>query len=127
YFHTTLPGYLLPAAFVPLRTLPMTSSLKVHRRRLQRMGANLPGAALLNIATVPEPEAIRVPEIKPLPLTQVEEKMREIWARLLDIDPNTITGRLSFFSLGGDAHLVSSLIIACRKEGLVIPLGAILQ
>lgn len=127
HFHTTLPAYMLPAAFVPLRSFPMTSSLKVHRRRLQRTAGELTEAALLNIATVPDPEAMKMPDIKPLPLTQVEEKMRGIWARLLDIDPNTITGTQSFFRIGGDAHLVPSLIIACRKEGLVIPLGAVLQ
>lgn len=127
HFHTILPSYMLPAAFVPLKTFPMTSSLKIHRRKLQKMAGSLTESALLDIATVADPQSIKTPNIKPLPLTQVEEQMRGIWARLLNIDPKTITGTQSFFRLGGDAHLVGNLIIACRKEGLVIPLSAVLQ
>ena len=129
HFQTALPPYMLPQAFVPLRHLPMTSSLKIHRRKLQKMAGRLSESALLDIATVADPkaEAMRTVNIKPLPLTEVEERMRGIWAQLLGVDELCITGTQSFFRLGGDAHLVANLVIACRREGLVIPLGAVLQ
>ena len=127
HFHTALPSYMLPAAFVPIRAFPMTSSMKIHRRRLQKMAAGLTEAMLTDITTVPDPDSIMTPNIKPLPLTQVEEKMRGIWARVLSLDPQTITGTQSFLRLGGDAHLVAKLVIECKKEGLCISLAAVLQ
>ncbi|SPO05357.1 related to peptide synthetase [Cephalotrichum gorgonifer] len=127
YFQTVLPSYMLPRAFVPVRTLPMTSSLKIHRRKLQKLAGNLTKSDLLSLSTVADPEGITTPDIKPLPLTQVEERMRDIWASLLHLDPATISATQSFFRLGGDTHLVSKLIIACRKAGLLVPLAAVLR
>ena len=127
FFHTMLPSYMLPVAFIPLRILPLTSSLKVHRRKLLKMTRNLSKSALLGVATVAGPEVTRTPNIKPLPLTHVEGRMRRIWGRLLKVDPKTITGTQSFLRLGGDAHLVDNLVFECRKEGLAVPPSAILQ
>lgn len=127
YIQTILPLYMLPAAFVPLKSFPMTSSLKVHRRKLQKMAGSLTEAELRNIATVPDPEAVTTPHIKPLPLTQVEERMRAIWAPLLAVEKTSITGTQSFLRLGGNTHLASKLVVACRQAGLPVPIGAVLQ
>ena len=127
YLQTALPSYMLPSAFVPLGSFPITSSLKVHRRRLQKMAGSLTETELLNIATVPDPDAVSTPHIKPLPLTQVEERMRALWAPLLGVEATSITGTHSFLRLGGSTHLAAKLIVACRKEGLAVPIGAVLQ
>lgn len=127
YLQTVLPSHMLPAAFVPLKLFPVTSSLKVHRRKLQKMAGSLTESELLSIATVPDPDAVTTPHIKPLPLTQVEERMRAIWAPLLNLDPFSIAGTQSFLRLGGNTHLAAKLIVACRREGLPVPIGAVLQ
>ena len=126
-FHTMLPTYMLPVAFIPLRSLPLTSSLKAHRRKLLKMVRNLSMSALLGLATVARPEVTATPNIKPFPLTHVEERMRYIWGRLLSVDPDNITGNQSFFVLGGSAHLVKNLVVECRKEGLAVPLSAVFE
>lgn len=127
YLQTVLPSYMLPAAFVPLKLFPVTSSLKVHRRKLQKMASSLTESELLAIATVPHPDAVTTPHIKPLPLTQVEKRMRALWAPLLNLDAPSIAGTQSFLRLGGNTHLAAKLIVACRREGLPIPIGAVLQ
>ncbi|PKS13116.1 hypothetical protein jhhlp_000458 [Lomentospora prolificans] len=127
YMNTNLPSYMMPPAVVPIRTFPMTPSLKIHRRKLQKMASGLTEAELVGIASSDDAEGVQTIQIKPLPLTQVEERMRAIWADLLQIDPMAISGTQSFLRLGGDMHLVAKAVVACRKEGLVIRLGDILS
>ena len=125
--HPALPPHMAPTVFVPVRRLPMTSSLKVNRRKLQKLASNLDLAQLGQLASVPSPDDINTPGIKPLPLTQVEERMRDIWARLLEIEPRSISATQSFLRLGGDNYLVARLVVACRKEGLIISVADVLE
>lgn len=124
---TMLPSYMLPVTFIPLRAVPLTSSLKVHRQKLLKMARNLSISSLLNLSVIIRPTVIRTPTVKPLPIAHVEKEMRRIWGRLLNIDPSTITGTQSFFRLEGSAHLVGDLVVECQKEGLALPVRAVFE
>ncbi len=87
-----LPAYMVPAAFVFLDTLPLTPGRKVDRRAL------------------PAPEGAR-PELEKAyvaPRTLSEERLAEIWARLLGVDRVGIYD--NFFELGGHSMLATQLV-----------------
>ncbi|KAK8086111.1 hypothetical protein PG994_001085 [Apiospora phragmitis] len=88
----TLPGYMIPSTFIPVRKIPLTSSLEVNRVDLQRLIAGLSKTQLL---TRPR-----------------------LWASILDIDESAITAEDGFLRLGGNNDLAHELVIACRQHGI---------
>ncbi|KAF4977658.1 hypothetical protein FZEAL_5848 [Fusarium zealandicum] len=124
-----LPGHCIPSLFIPVKELPLSTSLKVNRRKLQRTVAGFSYAELAAMSTVPNPAEIQRVALaqKPLPLTRPEEAMRAVWAGVLGIPPSDIKGSTSFFSVGGNKFLATELVIACRKVGLYIPILDILR
>lgn len=119
----------IPSVFVPLREIPLSTSLKVNRRKLQRMAAELTYAQLVDLSTVPNPAETQrvILSLKPLPLTHPEEVMQVMWARVLGISPSDIRGSSTFFSVGGDRFLAAELVIECRKASIRLSLTDIFK
>ncbi|HEX4961846.1 MAG TPA: amino acid adenylation domain-containing protein [Thermoanaerobaculia bacterium] len=92
-----LPEYMLPADFVLLERLPLTSNGKVDRRAL------------------PEPavEPHRGKEGEDAPRTPLEETLASIWADLLGRERVGI--RDNFFDLGGHSLLTTQLSSRIRQ------------
>ncbi|KAM6532540.1 hypothetical protein FSOLCH5_001964 [Fusarium solani] len=124
-----IPRHCIPSIFIPVKELPVSTSLKVNRRKLQRIVSQVSGQELLAMSTVPNPTEIQrlVLAQKPLPLTRPEQVMRSIWAGVLRIPPGEIKGSDSFFSVGGNKLLATEVVIACRKYGLHVSLLDILN
>jgi len=96
FLQEKLPEYMMPSAFVFLEALPLTPSGKVNRRIL------------------PAPEGTRQ-ELETTfvaPRTPVEEKLAEIWTKILGIDRVGIYDR--FFDLGGHSLKVTQLMFKVR-------------
>ncbi|KAM0425609.1 hypothetical protein ACHAPT_009141 [Fusarium lateritium] len=121
--------HCVPSIFIPVKELPVSTSLKVNRRKLQRIVSQLLYRDLAAMSTVPNPAEIQrlVLAQKPLPLTRPEQVMRSIWAGVLRIPPADIKGSNSFFSAGGNKLLATEVVIACRKYGLHVSLLDILN
>jgi hypothetical protein len=128
-YTTFLPQQCIPSVFIPIKAFPISTSLKVNRKKLQRMAAELTYSELCDIANVPNPQEIQrmVPGQKSLLLTRPEEEMRAIWARVLNISPSEIESTSSFFSAGGNRFLAADLIVACRRAGIKVPLKDIFK
>ncbi|KAG6979717.1 Nonribosomal peptide synthetase fmqA [Fusarium oxysporum f. sp. conglutinans] len=126
---TILPEHCIPTVFIPVQAFPLSTSLKVSRKKLQRMAAELTYIELLGMADVPNPQEIKhvILAQKPLPLTGPEEEMRAIWSHVLSISPSGIGSTSSFFSAGGNKFLAADLIIACREAGIKVSLTDILK
>ncbi|KAL2801503.1 hypothetical protein BJX63DRAFT_438800, partial [Aspergillus granulosus] len=89
--HQLLPAYMVPTLFLPLATVPLTATGKIDRRRLRECGASLSPAAI---------KAYSSPEIaKRMPTTAAECLLQRLWARVLNISPDTIGADDSFFRL----------------------------
>jgi len=94
-----LPAWLIPARWVWLDRLPLTSSGKVNRRALPApMGEVLTNAP----ASVEEPT------------TKTEQRLAQVWARVLG---RPAVGRHEdFFALGGHSLLALRLVAAIQAE-----------
>nr|ADU56041.1 hypothetical protein CA37-18 [uncultured organism CA37] len=92
-----LPEHLVPAAFVPLDTMPLTPNGKVDHRALQA-----PDFAGMSSGRDPR--------------TAMEAKLCELFAEVLGLDQ--VGADDSFFELGGDSITSMQLSTRARREGL---------
>ncbi|HEX6717995.1 MAG TPA: amino acid adenylation domain-containing protein, partial [Pyrinomonadaceae bacterium] len=95
-----LPDYMIPAAFVWLERLPLTTNGKVDRRSL------------------PEPTPAR-PDLTTAfaaPTTPTEIILADIWAQVLGLDQVGIYD--NFFELGGDSILTIQIVARANQAGL---------
>jgi amino acid adenylation domain-containing protein len=91
-----LPDYMVPAVFVFLKALPLTTNGKVDRRAL------------------PSPNHAR-PDLKIdflAPRTEKENALAHIWSEVLEVDQVGVLD--NFFELGGDS--IRSITILSRAE-----------
>ena len=94
-----LPSHMVPAAFVVLERLPLTSSGKLDRRALPHPG--------LGDYAIQEYEA---------PQNEIEEILAGIWQQLLRVD--RVGRQDNFFALGGHSLLMMQLKDGLGRVGL---------
>ncbi|HEX7334998.1 MAG TPA: amino acid adenylation domain-containing protein [Pyrinomonadaceae bacterium] len=105
YLHGRLPDYMVPATFVWLDAVPMTTNGKVDRKALSSME---PGT---------DPT---------LPRDVLELELTRIWEEVLESGP--ISPKDNFFELGGHSLLAVQLIDKVeRLVGLQIPLSSLFE
>ncbi len=89
-----LPGYMVPAAFVELKELPLTVNGKLDRRAL------------------PAPDYTTTAQAYVAPAGPVEEMLATLYAHILGTDQISATD--SFFDLGGDSLSAMRLVAAAN-------------
>jgi hybrid polyketide synthase/nonribosomal peptide synthetase FtdB len=97
FLSKTLPNYMVPAHFVQLEKIPLTTSGKVDRKAL------------------PEP-GIKAKEAHIAPGNDVEEKLAGIWAEILGIEKDIISMDSNFFALGGHSLKATIMVQKIHKE-----------
>jgi len=91
HLRKSLPEYMIPSAFVPMESLPVTSNGKIDRGAL------------------PKPNGIALPEDEYVaPRGLVEERLAELIAPLLRVD--RVGSNDNFFLLGGHSLLGTQLL-----------------
>src|SRR5262249_46964270 len=90
-----LPGYMVPAQFVVLDSLPVTRNGKLHRRAPPVPGATPAGRAVA-------------------PRTPTEQRLRDLWSDLLGVP--AIGAGDSFFHLGGHSLTAVRLVSRVRQR-----------
>ncbi|KAI1471778.1 uncharacterized protein F4812DRAFT_192016 [Daldinia caldariorum] len=123
----TLPRYMVPSAYIPVKRMPLTPTLDVNRVELQRMIAGSSRKQLLGLAEVSNPQGLQNISFKPLPLTEVEHRMRAIWGQVLGIEERSITASDGFLTLGGDTVFAYELIRECKQRGIDLSIIDILR
>src|SRR5262249_39788016 len=104
-----LPDYMVPAAYVPLETLPLTENGKVDRESLPPPG-----------------ESARTASEHEPPRNPTEELIAAIWADVLLLDRVGVFE--DFFSLGGHSLLATQLASRLRGTfGVDVPLRALFE
>ncbi len=97
-----LPDYMVPAAFMHMQSLPLTSNGKVDR------------------VALPAPDMSRIgrKDNYVAPRTLAEQSLARIWGEVLGIDAPGVND--NFFELGGDSILSIQVISRARQAGLAI-------
>lgn len=102
HMKASLPDYMVPAAFMPMDALPLTSNGKVDR------------------VALPAPDVSRASrkDTYVSPRTQAEQTLARIWSEVLGVEaPGAYD---NFFELGGDSILSIQVISRARQAGLSI-------
>ncbi|MBD2535166.1 amino acid adenylation domain-containing protein, partial [Nostoc flagelliforme FACHB-838] len=100
FLQAQLPEYMVPATFIYLKALPLTSNGKVDRRAL------------------PAPDTARplLEEAYVAPRNPVEERLTAIWTEVLGLKQVGIYD--NFFELGGDSILSIQIIARANQSGI---------
>lgn len=105
----SVPDYMIPAVFVFLKSLPLTTNGKVDRRAL------------------PHPEGLRPDLQTPYapPRNPVEQGLAAIWSEVLELDRVGVDD--NFFELGGDSIRSISILSRAQQQGWRLSLEQIFQ
>lgn len=114
-----LASYMVPSLFFPVSRMPLTSSGKLNRRRLQAMVHSLAEVAEYRLGTTAR--SGRTPE------TRMEKMLQELWASVLNVPADSIGADDSFFRHGGDSVGSLRLVAAARKKGVMLTFASIFQ
>ncbi|MEP6515214.1 amino acid adenylation domain-containing protein [Microcoleus vaginatus] len=100
FLATKLPDYMVPWAFVTLKSLPLTPNGKIDRRSL------------------PEPDSARAKLEGTFaePRTPAEETIAQIWGQMLEVEKVGIYD--NFFELGGDSISSIRIVAKINQSGL---------
>ncbi|RKH77400.1 amino acid adenylation domain-containing protein, partial [Corallococcus sp. AB045] len=105
-----LPEYMVPAAFVSMETLPLTSNGKVDRKALP----------------APDASVLRASHVYEAPATPLEEKLAALWSEVLRVP--TVGRTDNFFELGGHSLLATQLVARVRAAfDVELPLRALFE
>ncbi|KAL6229778.1 hypothetical protein BDW75DRAFT_245422 [Aspergillus navahoensis] len=115
-----LPQYMVPSIFIPVRRLPLNASGKLERRTLRDWFTGL-DANDLGQYYLSSPTESRVPE------TVQERRLQALWAKVLNVPPNTIHVEDHFFRMGGDSVLSMKLTADAREEGISMTVADIFR
>ena len=118
-----LPGYMIPSVcFIIQPRLPITATDKVDRKQLRKIGASYSAQQLANLRSH-EGQGGR----KRKPSTDAEHKLHQLWATVLNLEPDSIGVDDNFFRLGGDSITAMQISYKARSNQLAISTSDILQ
>lgn len=106
-----LPIYMVPAAYLPLHTMPLLVSAKTDRKRLRELGSAMSRRDISAFAAAVVP--------RKAPSTEMEKQLARLWAEVLGPDVD-IGAADNFFSLGGDSLRAMKLVASARKTRIAI-------
>ncbi|PFH61911.1 hypothetical protein XA68_15784 [Ophiocordyceps unilateralis] len=113
----TLPGFMIPSAFIPAHGIPMSGTGKTDRRLLQTMGA----ASWLRHRAAAD-------KVEPATdLTELEKLLQQIWISVLLLLPEEASVNKLFTRLGGDSISAMQVVSQCRLHGLSLTASDVLQ
>lgn len=114
WLQQSLPRYMLPDAYVPLKSMPPASNSKRDRRKLQQLGAAF------------DMKEQRSSEIIG-PANATEATLCQIWADVLRCPLDDISTEDHFLSLGGDSVSAMRITSRCRQIGFHVRMDDLLR
>ena len=93
-----LPEYMIPANYIILNELPITTSGKIDRVKLGEL----------------DTKVYKKDSFSELPQTAIESKICKICSSVLEVENMTLSD--NFFDLGGNSILAMKLLLRLKKE-----------
>ena len=116
-----LPSYMIPSAYIPIQSLPFVNSYKLDRRALKERANSLEISEIQGTISGKEYDHPK------RHLKQNEGMLRNLWAGVLYMDPETIDIHDDFFSLGGDSLKAIALVSTARRKGMHFSVARLYQ
>ena len=113
-----LPKDMVPEVYFAVAELPLTTSAKVDRQKLRKIGASFSAQQLAQLRTYSD-------DPKRQPETEKEQILHHLWAQVLSIDASSIGMDDSFFDLGGDSIAAMKLVGEARRSGIYITVAVV--
>ncbi|KAF2720007.1 hypothetical protein K431DRAFT_250072 [Polychaeton citri CBS 116435] len=114
-----VPASMIPAGYISLETIPVTPTGKTDRRQLRQHGASL---SLKQIGAND-----RTCDVVVDPTSPAERLLRDVWAKVLNIPPTTISIETPFTRLGGDSITAMQVMSRCRAHDMSVKMADILR
>ncbi|GAM86382.1 nonribosomal peptide synthetase [Dothideomycetidae sp. 11243] len=114
-----LPRYMVPTVVLPMRSMPFSTAHKLDRKKLKEMVHSLSREQLLEFSLASQE--------KVEPTTDMEFKLRDVWALVLGMSADVIGKEDAFLSIGGDSISAIQLVTEARKQGVSITVSNIFQ
>ncbi|KAJ5884891.1 hypothetical protein N7495_009401 [Penicillium taxi] len=114
-----LPSFMVPAAMVPVSEMPYTKTGKLDRKRLRGEAARLSSSQLQQLEGTQSP--------KETPSTDLELRIRQVWAHVLVINPEEIGIHDNFFSIGGESISAMQVVTQSWSTGLLLTVADLFQ
>ncbi|KAI1164420.1 hypothetical protein F5B18DRAFT_252198 [Nemania serpens] len=114
----SIPSYMVPAAFLPLRRLPLSRSGKLNRKQIRDACCSLSLDQIHEYFT-------EAKVAKRAPSTGIEKTLRQIWARVLNVEESSIGVDDNWMRLGGDSIQAMRVVAQCSAAGLRTSVGAL--
>ncbi|KAI0532818.1 peptide synthetase [Xylaria digitata] len=116
-----LPAYMIPELFVFVRNIPMNSSRKLDRKQVVRYMEHMSQESYRGIFDQMDgPNQDREG-------TELENSVKKIWCRVLNVPENTVNWNTSWFFSGGDSISAMMLSGELRKASIRITAADILR
>ena len=116
-----LPSYMVPSIYVPLRSMPQTTSNKVDRKALRNLIKELSHEQLAVYSLAAATSERREPS------TAKEKQLQGLWVKILNVPANCISADDSFLRLGGDSILAMRLVAAARHASISLSVADIFR
>ena len=113
-----LPAYMVPTSYI-LIDLPLTGTGKTDRQQLRKIGSSLTLEQLA--ALYPSRGKRRAPT------TEMERRLRDLWATVIGIDANSIGLNDSFLRIGGDSIMAMRLVGVAREQNISLTVADVFQ
>ncbi|KAH7329601.1 hypothetical protein B0I35DRAFT_507853 [Stachybotrys elegans] len=116
---TKIPAYMVPTMWLPISTMPLTSSGKLNRRELRLQAQAIPDNLFSSYKLAAK--SGRAPE------SGIEKTLCRLWASVLNIESQAIGVEDNFFKLGGDSIGAMRLVTLARAEEINLTVASIFQ
>ncbi|KAF2031182.1 acetyl-CoA synthetase-like protein [Setomelanomma holmii] len=114
-----LSKHSIPTAIVPLGSMPLTQSRKIHRRALREM----------SLESFMQSDRLGTKSYtdKRMPMSEHERLLQELWAKAIGIDSELIGLDDHFLDMGGDSVAAMALAGLARDAGLSLKTSLVFQ
>ncbi|KAH6960226.1 BcNRPS9, nonribosomal peptide synthetase [Fusarium avenaceum] len=115
-----LPSYMIPTFYIPFRRIPLTSSAKTDRKMVRRLVCELDTTTLQEYVFEESSESDQL-------LTETGQKIKDLWAAVLNVSSSSIRASDHFLYRGGDSLLAIKLVEMARLEHIHMSVKVVLS
>ena len=123
---TLLPSYMVPSIWITIQSIPLLASGKLDRKMVSTWLDSMSEDLYRQIIDAIESDSSHA-EADKQPVTDMENQLRMVWARVLNLNQDQINLSRSFLSFGGDSISALQVIGHCSKKNISLTVQDVLR